>query len=320
MATMKIIRKYLRRILPEKLVHALRAVKSPYLVPKKFKPRLERYVSVWNSAYSQDDEYLSDREADFAQLRAYVHRVDKSLERDDWQCGHGIEEYNVVRKLLAKYSEVNCDTLNWAFDIVREYERRQLDEKSGRHSTSQVDPQQTLSPKAILNFLKNRRSCRFYLEKEVPRSNVENIVQAALESPWSCNRQALRVYATVNPKLTLETLQCFNGFTGFSRFVPCAMVFCVNLRCYTLPNELFVPHLDAGLSAENAALMASTLGLSMTFLSWGSRNPASEAQLRSLLNIPDYYEIVVGVACGYPCKNIKRPARKSVAETLIMYE
>ena len=84
-----------------------------------------------------------------------------------------------------------------------------------------------------------------------------------------------------------------------------------------MPRELFVPHLDVGLAAENAALMASSFGLSIVFLSWGSRTADNEHRLRTRFAIPEHYEIVVGAACGYPSLSPVRPARKRVTDTLV---
>ena len=69
--------------------------------------------------------------------------------------------------------------------------------------------------------------------------------------------------------------------------------------------------------ASNAALMASSLGLSIVFLSWGSRTVDNERRLRTQFNIPTYYEIVVGGCCGYPSRTPVRPVRKPIAKTLI---
>jgi nitroreductase len=84
-----------------------------------------------------------------------------------------------------------------------------------------------------------------------------------------------------------------------------------------MPMELFVPHVDVGLVAGHAALMASALGLSITYLSWASRTKEHELALRQLLTIPDHYEVVVGAACGYPLRVAVKPQRKPVRTTLV---
>ncbi len=304
----------LRSVLPISWVSFIQAMRSPYLLHRSFRYRLGAYVRLWSATVSGPG-LSSDVEVDMARIREYAHRLDKSLERSDWESGHGQKEYYEVRSLLDKNAHIDNETTRWAGGICESYRRFQ-DEGRFRRSEGRGRSSLQLSADDLLRFMQERRSCRFFLEKRVPESVVERIIEAAIEAPWSCNRMALQVYSYTLPQRAADVLKCFNGFTAFSSYVPCAFVFCVDLRAYSMPQEIFVPHLDVGLAAENAALMATALGVSMAFLSWGSSNCARDEQLRKILGIPWWCEIVVGAACGYPSRIPGKPARRSVDEVL----
>jgi len=305
------IKRVIARFVPRSILRCARMAMSPYVLPRSYKDRLERYER------TEKDLFAADAESDLALLRMYSHILDKGLHRPDWSPGHGQTTYDTAKRLLDKYARVDDPTVLWARRVINRYEQRQMAccDKTPLPAIP-VEPS-PLDPEHLLRQMRYRVSSRDYENRRVDAASIEKIVEAALEAPWSCNRQALRVYASVDPETASSALSCFKGFTSFSKFTPCVMVFCVDLRPYLVPAELFVPHLDAGLACANAGLMASSLGLSIVFLSWASRTAEGERRLRTELAIPDYYEIAVGACCGYPSQNPVRPIRKPVAETLI---
>ena len=286
-------------------------IRPPYILPHRYKQRLKRYEKIGNNSFGTDGE------SDLAFLRMYAHILDKPLHRVDWAPGHSADFYRDVKKLLADYGQSNDPTVLWARDIVREYEARHMVPPGTVFPLGEPVGPPPLGPEKLLEQMCYRTSIRHYKNRPVDQALVERITEAALEAPWSCSRQALHIYASVTLETVGKALSCFKGFTHFSQFVPCVMVFCVDLRSYAMPNELFVPHFDAGLASSNAALMASSLGVSMVFLTWGSRTPDTEHRLRTLFKIPDYYEITCGACCGFPAQKQHRPARKPIVETLI---
>lgn len=302
------MRRWVVQHLPSGLIRRLRRILKPYVLTREYKSRLHHYVS------AADGKYAHDAESELALLRMYTHIVDKGLHRIDWTPGHSRAMYAKARTLLQKHRSLGGPTIAWACDVLEEYDARQ---ESGKADTELGTPPEpaVVGAEELLAQMKRRSSCRQYEDRPIAPAVMNRLVEAALQAPWSCSRQALRVYATVDPTKAEDVLRCFKGFTSFSHAAG-AIVFAVDLRPYSMPKELFVPHLDAGLAASCAALMASSIGLSLTFLSWGSRSDAGEKTLRKIVSLPEYYDIVVGVSCGYPLRIPVRPARKSVDQCL----
>lgn len=301
----------IKRFLPASALNIMRKLRRPYLLDWRYADRLRRYEQ-FDGMYESGTMQLHG-----ATVRRLAHNVEKGLNRSDFEPGHSCRVYDQVKAILSKYDE-DDGTGDWARSLLRDYESAQvdvgvLDEKYRRKYQRNADH---LDSSRLLSFLRLRRSCREYQDKLVLESDINLIVEAALEAPSSCSRQALKVFCSLTEKKTKAVLECFTGFTCFSENVPAAMVFCVDLRPYFLPKELFVPTLDVGLAASNAALMATSLDLSMTYLSWGARRQEQEERLRRLMGIPEYCEIVVGATCGYPAYVPHRPERKHVSSAL----
>jgi len=288
-------------------------MRSPLILPASYRSRLERYEDIALGDVEHNDD------SQFALLRQYAHELDKGLHRKDWVPGHGESAYQksrcLYRRLIGNESPPN-DVFRWIQNILSEYEQRKRQAPGEVAPLASTEEPFRLPPEDMARAIAARVSSRWFQQKKIQDAVLEQIAEAAVQAPSSCNRQTLQIFATLDPARALEILKCFKGFTGFSPFIPCAMVFCADLRPYQFPNELFIPTLDTALAVENALLMASAHGLNATLLTWGSRNAEEDRRLRHLLEIPNHMEIVVGAACGYPEQNAIRPARKSVAETL----
>lgn len=304
------VKRIIKRFVPASILRYIKVSLSPSVLPANYKERLAYYEMV------EKNLFAADSESELALLRMYSHVLDKRLNTSTWEPGHSQLVYDRAKSILDRYGTIDDPTVSWAQGIIKEYEERQMVPNIITRSCGSIEPP-PLAPADLLEQMHYRVSCRHYANRRVDVASVEKIVEASLEAPWSCSRQALRVYASVEPETAKSALQCFEGFKSFSEFVPCVLVFCVDLRPYSMPKEIFVPHLDVGLAASNATLMASSLGLTIVYLSWGSRTKENERRLRKQFNIPDYYEIVVGGCCGYPSRRPIRPVRKPVAKTLI---
>lgn len=305
------MRNWLKRCLPVQALEVVRKLRHPYLLDWRYANRMRRYEQF--DCLNQGGVIQHHG----ATVRRLAHNVEKGLNRSDFEPGHSCHVYDQVKDILDHY-DGDDGTAEWARSLLQDYESAQGDVAmlEGKYRREYQRTSDHLDPSALLSFLRLRRSCREYQDKLVLESEIKRIVEAGLEAPSSCSRQALRVFCSLTPEKSKAVLNCFTGFTCFSENVPAAMVFCVDLRPYFLPKELFVPTLDVGLAASNAALMATSLDLSMTYLSWGARRPEQEERLRRLMGIPEYCEIVVGATCGYPAYVPHRPERKHVNSAL----
>lgn len=301
----------IKKLLTPKQIRLLRKLRHPFLLDSRYASRLGAYVAL-------DGLYGNGTiQGHGSTIRRLAHNVEKGLNRSDFEPGHSNRIYDQVKQILDEHS-IDDGTACWAKEVLEDYDAAQQDIQilQEKYRSEYVRGDGNLGAEELLGHLRLRRSCREYADRQVEASSLNQIVEAALEAPSSCSRQALKVFAAMTPERTREILDCFTGFTCFSDPVPAALVFCVDLRPYFLPKEIFVPTLDVGLAATNAALMATSLDMSLTYLSWGARRDEQESRLRSILQLPDYYEIVVGATCGYPRYVPRRPERKRVAEAL----
>ncbi len=251
-------------------------------------------------------------------LRQYAHILDKGLHRADFTTGHGVQTYERAAAAAAhlKSPEALSDpSVTWALDRIRLYERRQ----SGAPSRLTAEcPRTTCAYEDLLDAIRTRRSVRCYEHRPVADDVIEKITDALDWSPTSCNRQPARAYATNNPEIVRRCVQLHGGAACFTDIhAPLFLTFCADCRVYDMPAEVAMPYIDVALGVQNCALVAHTLGVSLTLLTWALHSDTQDRELRRILNIPDYCQIVVGAVGGYPNGGAQVPARKHKELTIV---
>ena len=201
-------------------------------------------------------------------------------------------------------------------DKIEEYEKTQSTGLPVRKGLVGTD--EACEYDQLLASIKARRSVRFYEAKNVTRDTVEKVVNVINWSPNSCNKQTAKVFVASNPSLVESCLLTCKGATGFSEFIPIFLCFCSDLRSYILPAEMLLPSIDVSLGVQNCCLVAHSLGLSITLLSWAQHTKQDDRRLRSLLGIPDYYQIIVNGTMGYPEYILETPGRKALESTFVL--
>lgn len=304
-----VLRQVLKSLLPEAVIKRLKKTGETRKRFAAYKERLAPFLGIAKATTFTDEDYC------LSMLRMYAHVIDKGLHRSDWEPGHSRAVFEKAQYYLALCRNKQDPTLSWATRILNEYATR----SSGRPPEDPDIRDCVLTPpvssSALMGHFEYRTSCRQFIRRPLSGEDVARIVQAALEAASSCHRETLRVYATITPDLASDLAACFHGYTGFSDYLPCLFVFCADLRPYSYPAELFTPVLDTSLAVQNAVLMASAMGLSMTLLNWTARRDA-DAILRKEFRIRPHEEIIIGAACGFPDSVPFRPIRKPISKTL----
>ncbi len=243
-------------------------------------------------------------------LRKHAHILDKGLAACDFRPGRGLDHRAAAQEALGNIRGPawRADpSVEWAEDRIR---RHGADAPYA--TTPPPTPLTEGDAARLLGWLKARRSVRVLDARPVPIETLRMIATAANWVPSSCNKQALRVFAASTPELAAQCAATCKGATCFSQPLPCFLAFAVDLRAYVMPEEAWLPQVDAGLAAQNAALAAFGLGLSLTLLSWCQSSRADEARLRTLLGIPSFCRIVLNGALGYPAAAAEAPARMNI--------
>ena len=259
-----------------------------------------------------------DEESRAQQLRKAAHIIDKGLQRDDWEPGHSTKWYRVAKELDGQIESavlVADPSIRWARRKITEYEVGQ-ETKSVSRQHFTVDA--GCDYEQLLQTIRARRSVRFYREQPVSEETIEKIASVVTWASNSCNKQTAKVFVANSPDLVKACLGTCKGATCFSDYVPTFLCFCSDMRSYWLPQEMLLPNIDVSLGIQNCALVAHSLGLSMTLLTWAQHTAEDDARLRSLLGIPEYYRIIVNGALGYPEYYPDPPLRKDPKTTYVL--
>ena len=261
---------------------------------------------------------LADQTYQAQKLRQAAHILEKGMRTEPWKEGRGKEWYQKAVELqsqIVSEKGVKDPSLDWASEIIENYKKAQESQKAGlTRFPWEYSGEEKFE--VLMNIIKNRRSIRHFQEKDVETGKLEKVIASINWAPNSCNKQTAKVYCARDPALVEKCLSTSQGATGFGENIPVFLSFCSDLRAYSLPKEMQLPLIDASLGIQNSCLVAHSLDLSLVLLSWANHTREDDKKLRSLLNIPDHFQIVVNGVLGYPAYDIEAPGRKSVTQTL----
>ena len=176
--------------------------------------------------------------------------------------------------------------------------------------------------------IKSRRSVRKYIDREITKEELHEIVSLARFSPSWKNTQVIRYHAVKNPQLK-ETLaqNCMMGFEYNQKTV---------LRCNTLVVVSAVGGIcgyesdgswstakqdrwemfDAGIASQTFCLAAHSKGIGSVIL-----GIFDEEKIHNFLHLPQEEKVMNLIALGYPLEEGKTaPARKRTEQILEIIE
>lgn len=151
----------------------------------------------------------------------------------------------------------------------------------------------------LLALAYRRRSVRWFLQKPVPRSMIEQAVAVAAESPSACNRQPFEFRVFDDPVLIKEVSGLPGGTVGFNENFPMIIVVLGRLRNYFDERDRHLIYIDGSLAAMSFVLAVETLGLSSCCINWPDY-PEREQRARELLRLDPDERPVMFIAVGYP--------------------
>ena len=141
----------------------------------------------------------------------------------------------------------------------------------------------------LLELLKIRRSVRVFQNKDIPKEELEKIVDAARFAPSARNLQPWE-FVVVTDKNKLAELADLGQNAGFmAHSSACIAVFCVDTHYF----------LEDGSSATcNILLAAAALGIGSCWIA-GDKKPYCQ-RVNALLNAPSGMKLISLIALGYP--------------------
>lgn len=210
--------------------------------------------------------------------------------------------------------------------LVKEAQKRELDEPKvlewAKHLISYYDSNEEIYIKKldnvkehpqkdeILKFMKHRTTTRFWQAKEIDDKIIKDILETAMSSALSCNRQTIR-FAVIKNKVENMIVGDSNNKSMFAK---------APLTIYVADDERFFPEkygnaLDVGGVCSLIQLAASTYGISG---SWIYHSESYEQnRLKKQLGFKNYMYIYSSITLGYPIDNQEKPPRCSIERFIV---
>ena len=164
----------------------------------------------------------------------------------------------------------------------------------------------------ILETIKNRTSCRSYLDKPVPDDALERCLEAARWAPSACNKQPSR-FVVIKDRELRERIctECFLPGVPmpWAKQAPVIIVLCSKKSVVThllapLLSGINYHLLDLGIAGEHLVLEAQEQGLGSCWIGW-----IQPKKIRKVLKLPPGITPVSLITLGYP-RDITLPGRR----------
>lgn len=170
----------------------------------------------------------------------------------------------------------------------------------------------------VLKVVKERRSIREFLKKEIPNELIKKIIEALIWAPSAGNLQARKFYFVKNKEIKIKL-----AYAALSQMfiaeAPLVIVGCVDKeRIYPRYGERGVNLYaiqDVACSITNAMLVACENGLGTVWV-----GAFREEEVSKILNLPKYLRPVAIVPIGYPARIPFAPPRVSPREAVEFIE
>ena len=166
----------------------------------------------------------------------------------------------------------------------------------------------------VITAIKNRRSIRRFLNKEIPQEAIEALKDALIWAPSAGNLQSRRFYFVFNNDTKKRIVDAAFHQTFIAQ-APLVVVACADLligRHYGERCEELYCLQDVACAIENMMLVACSLGLGSVWV-----GAFHEEGVAKVLDIPSNLRPVAIVPVGYPSHSPSPPHRVEKEEAII---
>ncbi|WP_276481358.1 nitroreductase family protein [Paraflavitalea pollutisoli] len=151
----------------------------------------------------------------------------------------------------------------------------------------------------LYKLSRQRRSVRWFLDKQVPRELIDKAILVANQSPSACNRQPFEFRVFDNPEMVKEVAKLPMGTKGYEHSIQTMIVIVGNLDAYYDERDRHVIYIDASLASMSLMLALETLGLSSCAINWPDLEPR-ERKMEKFLALNKHQRPIMCLGIGYP--------------------
>jgi nitroreductase len=170
----------------------------------------------------------------------------------------------------------------------------------------------------LAQIIKGRRSVRRYQEKAIPEEDLRKILESIQWSPSWANTQCWEVVVIKNKEMKQRLNEALPPTNPARKGLPDAPV--VLALCGKVQSSGFYKGqastkfgdwlmFDLGIATQSICLTAHSLGLGSVIVGSLDHDKA-----KSILGVPDGYELVALIPIGYPGKDSPAPRRREMSE------
>jgi nitroreductase len=240
-----------------------------------------------------DDDLL------MAQIGYFGHHLEKALKHHN-RGTRGKFKRDKLEILLNEYGKrKNSDrvVLNWAEKLITYYDNNSeiyLESYEPAHKNDEYSD--------VVDFIRARKSVRFWEAREVPDDILNEILETSLSASLSCNRQSIR-FAVEKNRVENMDIGDSNNLSIFGK-APVLIYVADDSRFFS---EKYGNALDVGAVCATLQLAAKARNLASVWIYYSESYEQSDTKKR--LGFKDYHYIYSVIALGYPLDNQEKPPR-----------
>lgn len=160
----------------------------------------------------------------------------------------------------------------------------------------------------VMDAIKQRRSVRAYSDQKVPEAALEKVLEAARLAPSASNKQPWK-FVVVRDKEKRQKLMKAAKNQSFVGQAPVIIAAVALNPEYIMSCEVPSYPVDLAIAVDHMTLAAVDEGLGTCWI--GAFN---QQEVKDILQIPNYYQVVALLPLGYPDDQPRRKLRKRLEE------
>lgn len=237
-----------------------------------------------------------------SQIGYYGHHVEKALKHHN-RGSRGKEKAMRLQNLLNTYKlrkNKDHNIIEWASKILMEFNKTD-------HSIYVSELiEETEIKDEIIHFIRNRTTVRFWKNKNISRYVLNDILETALSSSISCNRQSVSFVVQENEIETIDGIGDSNNPSMLSK-APIVIYIIADSRFYS---EKYANALDVGGVCATLLLAAKAYGLSGCWIY--TAETINQKKVGKALGLKKHDYIYSRITIGYPYDDQEKPPRSYI--------